>query len=48
MTDGMTARERAMFEAGKQKAENTLTGRALLISTVAGVVVGVLLSWRWL
>jgi hypothetical protein len=44
----MTARERAMFEAGKQKAENTLTGRALLISTIVGVAVGMLLSWRWL
>lgn len=42
MKDDLTPRELAMIAAGKQKAENTLTGRALLFATAGGALVGAL------
>lgn len=44
MTPNLTPREQAMFDAGKQKAENTLTGRGLLYATGGGALVGALLT----
>lgn len=44
MTPDLTPREQAMFDAGKQKAENTLTGRGLLYATGGGALVGALLT----
>ena len=38
-----TPREQAMFAAGKQKAENTVTGRGLLFATAGGALVGALI-----
>lgn len=40
----LTPREQALFDAGKQKAENTLTGRVLLYATAGGALVGALLT----
>lgn len=42
----ITDREWALYEAGKQKAENTLTGRELLTAILAGFGAGMVVAWR--
>lgn len=43
MDNPFTDQEWAMYEAGKKKAENTLTGRGLLYATAGGALLGALL-----
>lgn len=40
--EDLSPRDLAMIAAGKQKAENTLTGRGLLYATAGGALVGAL------